>query len=253
MKNRKLIVIIEEKAKKSDFIAKDELFKIVSSQIKIKEQHEIYMVVDELCKDNIISKYSFNKYKINNILPSFKKKMLDKYFFYFEGDVIDYDVSVWDSSWISKYSHLIPNKNFVIFECQKFATEHVINKLKEKGISAVFYKDLKTFSKYNTDRTIYVVKNFNEDAPIYRCKKKEEGPRLTQPKLEKMMVDIVSDSFLDEMLSNEIPHIYSELIKRYSINYSTLLRYAAKRNRQQKVLSTLKKANPEFERIIRYD
>lgn len=65
-----------------------------------------------------------------------------------------------------------------------------------------------------------------------------------------MMVDIVSDSFLDEMSSNETPHIYSELIKRYSINYSTLLRYASKRNRQEKVLSILKKENPEFEKVV---
>lgn len=249
MKKKNLIVVIEEKAKNGDFIFKDELFQIVSSKMKTKEQYEIYIIVDELCKDNIISKYSFDKYKINNILPSFKKKTLDKYFFYFDGDVVDYDVSVWDSSWISKYSHLIPNKNFVIFECQKFATDHVMNKLRENGVPAVFYKDLKTFSKYNTDRTVYVVKNLNEDAPVYRSKKKEEGVRLTQPKLEKMMVDIVSDSFLDEMLSNETPHIYSELIKRYSINYSTLLRYASKRNRQEKVLSILKKANPEFEKV----
>lgn len=127
MKKKKLIVVIEEKAKNGDFIFKDELFQIVSSKIKTKEQHEIYIIVDELCKDNIISKYSFDKYKINNMLPSFKKKTLDKYFFYFDGDVVNYDVSVWDSSLISKYSHLILNKNFVIFECQKFATNHAMN------------------------------------------------------------------------------------------------------------------------------
>lgn len=252
MNKQKILPTLKEMSKNNELIYKDDLFRIVKKKTNSKDKHSIYLLVDEMCKDGSLSKYDFDYYKISNVLPAFEKRNIDNYCRYFDDDSVSYDVSIWDTSWIAKYSHLIPNKRIVFFECYKYAVDHVFNKIRANGLNVVFYKDLKTIAKYMDDQIIYVVKTINEDSPIYRSKKKSDSVFCTQPKLEKMMVDFIADTFLEEIFSNEIVHIYKELIDKYCINYSTLMRYASKRNRKEQVSIALKMANPSL-KLIHYD
>ena len=246
MDNRKLTIAIENKARNGKLISKDTLFSLIEKETNINNKSRIYSVINKLCKDGTISKFNYSMYKVGNVLPSFQEKEIGEYTKLFDKEIISYDVAIWDSSWIAKYSHLLPTRNFIIFECYKYATEHTINLLRSNGIKAIYYKDLDSIFDYLDDRTIFVIKNFNEDSPIYRSKKKKEGVQCTQPKLEKMMVDFVADSFLDRIFSGEIVNIYRTLIENYNVNFSTLIRYATKRNKLDVVDNIIKKANPEI-------
>src|SRR5699024_7405610 len=84
-------------------------------------------------------------------------------------------------------------------------------------------------TRYITNRDIIIVRPLVKEAPI------DIIDGCPVPTLEKMLVDAISDKELQHLQGNELYTIYSNAFSDYEIKKPRLLRYAARRNRKQKV------------------
>ncbi len=83
-----------------------------------------------------------------------------------------------------------------------------------------------------------VVRPLVTDSPI----QKNENTNVTT--LEKMLVDLCVDKEFISFQGNEIYHIYKNAFEAYTINEQTMLRYAGRKTKREKVetiLGTIKR------------
>lgn len=199
--------------------------------------------ISDLYKNNIIYKYDNEVFKscdnkkeflfedaIENSLKEELEKISPSIY-----------ISVWQLSDLSKYMSLQTFNNIIFIETYTYAKEIVLNKLLEYGKKAVLDEDYIAFAKYNNGE-IYVVRSINEDSPIVKQRflsKNEDISYVVQPKIEKIIVDIIIDDTFDVILSDETYNILLELLKDYKINMATIKRYANKKHRLKKVINTI--------------
>ncbi|SEM04908.1 hypothetical protein SAMN05216436_101260 [bacterium A37T11] len=146
-----------------------------------------------------------------------------------------------DTRWFNEFMvHQIFHHTLVV-ETDKDTLEAVFNKLKERHEHVFLNPDGQVYEYYiaGTDNAI-VVKSLISEAPIIN------ENDLCIPSLEKLLVDILGDSKLYISQDAESEVIYETSFHKYTINRSTLKRYARRRNRLNLVESKLKQLNLEI-------
>lgn len=145
-------------------------------------------------------------------------------------------ISYWQLSDLNKFMTLQSFSNIKFIETYSYATEIVVDNLLSINKKVVLEKDYNTFIKYNSHEEIFVVRVINDESPIIRRNAsnasgiEDESSYIVQPKIEKVLVDIIVDDFFNTILSDEISKILMEILKKYQINMSTIKRYATKRH-----------------------
>lgn len=81
----------------------------------------------------------------------------------------------------------------------------------------------------------YVVRSLIRKAPVTVA---ADGCRV--PCMEKMLVDILGDKELQFMQGIDLQALYKNVLRRYAVSRSCLLRYATRRNRKEKVEHALR-------------
>lgn len=135
-----------------------------------------------------------------------------------------------DTAWFNDLMVHQVLKTMIILEVEKDAAMSVFNLLAEQ-VKGVFYEpDAKTLEYYvQTFIQPVVVKQLISQAPL------DKGPMATIPRLEKLLVDLVTEQELFNAQLSELSHIYTNAQKIYNINESSLLRYAGRRNRRKEI------------------
>ena len=90
----------------------------------------------------------------------------------------------------------------------------------------------------------YVLKTINEDTPLF----KKRNDIFCYPKLETLLVDLVTDKLLLDLYSSEIENIYINAFKKYAIKINRLLRYADKKGAKEKIIKLLQYIDFNIER-----
>ena len=90
----------------------------------------------------------------------------------------------------------------------------------------------------------YVLKTINEDTPLF----KKRDDIFCYPKLETLLVDLVTDKLLLDLYSSEIENIYINAFKKYAIKVNRLLRYADKKGAKEKIIKLLEYIDFNIER-----
>jgi hypothetical protein len=133
----------------------------------------------------------------------------------------------WDLSRINSFAHHLINFNVSFVDVEKDAVDSAYYALKEQfpKVMAVqnLYDGLSEFNNYVVVRTLIT------EAPIQKTGK------IHTATLEKMLVDLAVDKEFMSFQGSEIYAIFESAMEQYTINQNTLLRYAARKNKKEKI------------------
>jgi hypothetical protein len=140
--------------------------------------------------------------------------------------------TVMDTSSLSQFMNLQPFSTVVVIEVRKKAMESVLTMLRRTGLAACLKKDFVAFEKYT-----------NPSVPIIVCPEYSANPTLIESdgvrvaNIEKILVDLVCDKMIyGQYQGAELSNIFMGATKKYRVNYSQLLKYAALRKRKTEVI-----------------
>lgn len=141
----------------------------------------------------------------------------------------------WELFYINYFSQHLINFNILFVDVEKDAVDSVYYALKEQFSKVMLitnlYSDLSDF-----DNTIFV-RPMASDSPIQKIQNSYMAT------LEKMLVDWATDKELLPFQEKEIYTIIDSACEKYTINQSTMLRYAGRKNKKDKISKILNSIN----------
>ena len=193
------------------------------------------MLLNRMIAENKIIRVSYGKYKLNEDLKheflyepnefmlSLNKHIKEKFPF------IDY--CIWQPSVFASMMLHVPAVRTTLVDVEREAMESVFMSLQnvESEIPIFLNPSQEDVDRYITNRDLIIVRPLVKEAPL------DVINGCPVPTLEKMLGDAISDKELQHLQGNELYTIYSNAFSDYAIKKTRLLRYAARRNRKQKV------------------
>lgn len=223
-------------AKKQDGIfTRKDLLNVVRSGMKNISEGSLVVLLNRMIAENKIIRVSYGKYKLNEDLKheflyepnefmlSLNKHIKEKFPF------IDY--CIWQPSVFASMMLHVPAVRTTLVDVEREAMEFVFMSLQnvESEIPIFLNPSQEDVDRYITNRDLIIVRPLVKEAPL------DVINGCPVPTLEKMLVDAISDKELQHLQGNELYTIYSNAFSDYAIKKTRLLRYAARRNRKQKV------------------
>ena len=223
-------------AKKQDGIfTRKDLLNVVRSDMKNISEGSLVVLLNRMIAENKIIRVSYGKYKLNEDLKheflyepnefmlSLNKHIKEKFPF------IDY--CIWQPSVFASMMLHVPAVRTTLVDVEREAMESVFMSLQnvESEIPIFLNPSQEDVDRYITNRDLIIVRPLVKEAPL------DVINGCPVPTLEKMLVDAISDKELQHLQGNELYTIYSNAFSDYAIKKTRLLRYAARRNRKQKV------------------
>lgn len=223
-------------AKKQDGIfTRKDLLNAVRSGMKNISEGSLGVLLNRMIAENKIIRVSYGKYKLNEDLKheflyepnefmlSLNKHIKEKFPF------IDY--CIWQPSVFASMMLHVPAVRTTLVDVEREAMESVFMSLQnvESEIPIFLNPSQEDVDRYITNRDLIIVRPLVKEAPL------DVINGCPVPTLEKMLVDAISDKELQHLQGNELYTIYSNAFSDYAIKKTRLLRYAARRNRKQKV------------------
>lgn len=134
---------------------------------------------------------------------------------------------VWELASINSFSQHLINYNVIFLDVEREVIDPVYRVLKELKYQAVRIKDitedLSDYAGYTCVRALVT------EAPIL----KEKNGQVAS--LEKILVDLYCDKEFSSFQGNEIHHIYKNAFDSYTVNESTMLRYASRKEKKSAI------------------
>ena len=223
-------------AKKQDGIfTRKDLLNVVRSGMKNISEGSLVVLLNRMIAENKIIRVSYGKYKLNEDLKheflyepnefmlSLNKHIKEKFPF------IDY--CIWQPSVFASMMLHVPAVRTTLVDVEREAMESVFMSLQNVAseIPIFLNPSQEDVDRYITNRDLIIVRPLVKEAPL------DVINGCPVPTLEKMLVDAISDKELQHLQGNELYTIYSNAFSDYAIKKTRLLRYAARRNRKQKV------------------
>lgn len=231
-------------AKKQDGIfTRKDLLNVVRSGMKNISEGSLVVLLNRMIAENKIIRVSYGKYKLNEDLKheflyepnefmlSLNKHIKEKFPF------IDY--CIWQPSVFASMMLHVPAVRTTLVDVEREAMESVFMSLQnvESEIPIFLNPSQEDVDRYITNRDLIIVRPLVKEAPL------DVINGCPVPTLEKMLVDAISDKELQHLQGNELYTIYSNAFSDYAIKKTRLLRYAARRNRKQKVEQIINTTN----------
>ena len=142
---------------------------------------------------------------------------------------------VWELAMINLFSHNLINFNLMLVDIERDAVNAVCYKLKEKQKNVVNIR--KTYDDISDLAGNVCIRPLVSHAPI------DIHEQIPVASLEKILVDLATDKEFFPFQGNEVFTIYENAFDKYTINESSMLRYAArkeKRDKVQEIIRTIK-------------
>ncbi|MCL5772594.1 MAG: hypothetical protein M1479_10050 [Actinobacteria bacterium] len=146
----------------------------------------------------------------------------------------DVQIYLWETSWLHSFMIHQPFNSFIIIETDKDILEPAFYALKEKG-NQIYINPKKDFiEKYISNENVIIIRSIIQGTPIIKIEK------IKVPKIEKILVDIFfeKDLFIN-FQGQELINIFKRIFEEYTINLTTLLRYARKRGIKSEIKNFL--------------
>lgn len=242
MKYEEIKALIEEYVKENNNNINcftDNTF-IKKSNKQIKEKYKRTYIKRAVDK-GIIYKYFNNKYKLTNekeiYTPFINEKLEKNIKKIFKNK--NFIVSYLDTSIINQFSELQTINNYILIETPKASIDYLLSKLNSNKIPAITYKEflkIRNIHNYSINIPNIIIKPLSYDAPLI----KSSFNIIMYPKIEKIMVDLLSDKYLYNQYSFELDNIYRNILNKYRINLNTLIRYSSKKLVKEKMLDIIK-------------
>lgn len=143
---------------------------------------------------------------------------------------------IWDTDWINEFSQHQSGKKLIIIEIEKDFVESLYYELKD-NFRFDFYlnPDEKAIDFYISEsQSPVVIKKLITRSPI--SKRTEKRINFYTPLLEKILVDLFTENKLFYFYQGaELMHVYENVLKNYTLNYTKLFSYTKRRDREQDI------------------
>lgn len=137
---------------------------------------------------------------------------------------------IWSTNWLHNYMNHQPFNYFIILEVDKDVIDIVFQELKGKFNKIYLNPKNNQIDNYILDENAIIIKPIVKEAPI------EAINKIKVPKIEKILVDLFFESSLLIMYQGqEMKNIFYEIFNKYTINLTTLYRYAKNRGIKDKI------------------
>jgi len=177
-------------------------------------------------------RYTFNqKPNYTSVPDNFIKKVNRTFLAKYQG--VDY--CIWSTKRLQDLMHHIPVKSFYVLETEKDVTETIFYHLKDNRINAYYHPSQDQVYKYVVpEDDAIIVKPIVSRSPCFVV----ENVRM--PGIEKILVDLYCDTQIYYAYGgSELIKIYENALTQFTINYSTLLRYAERRKKNIEIRAFL--------------
>lgn len=146
------------------------------------------------------------------------------------------EASIWHTSSLNEFMLHQPGRFMHILEVEKDAAESVFYFLKDEDYDVFLNPNEEIFQNYvSTKREAIVIKNLITESPLQNIY------NVQTPTIEKILVDIFSDQIIfAPYQGNEMNYIFENAFRKYSVNITTLLRYAQRRGKKEELFRFLR-------------
>ncbi len=140
-------------------------------------------------------------------------------------------ICIWSPKVLSSFMLHVPNIGYTLVDVERDGMEPVFHALQSLGLNreVLLTPSALDCERYLTGSEAVVVRQLIGQSPLTEV----EG--CTVPRIEKILVDAISDNELHFASGSEIYNIFESVLERNNINMSKLLRYASRRNRKESV------------------
>lgn len=170
--------------------------------------------------------------KVSSELLKISKKITEKY--------EDLKYCIWDSAWLNEFCRHQTSKQIVIIEIEKDFVESLYYHLKDNFNFDLYLNPDEKLIKFYISESEHpiIIKKLITRSPIDKVT--QNKTKLAIPLLEKILVDIYSEEKLYYFYQgSELRYIYENALSNYSINYTKLLSYARRREKETEIKSYL--------------
>ena len=139
---------------------------------------------------------------------------------------------VWELAVINFFSHNLINFNLFFIDVERDAVDAVYYKLKESQKNVVNIR--KTYDDISDLAGNICIRPLVSHAPL------QKQAKIQVATLEKILVDLATDKEFFPFQGNEIFAIYENAFEKYTINESSMLRYAARKEKKENIKEIIK-------------
>jgi hypothetical protein len=231
------------------FATKEELLELITEINPNRNPSYMRFYLFDLVKANVLHKYDDKRYKFNGKLKQFIYEYTDSDFIIkeeLESKFEDIELCIWNTSFLSQYLNLMPFDYFTFVETNKDYLELIFDALKSNH-KILFSPNQKELDLYSQRDNQLIVKKLITRAPLDNLYENNIGINsgfskskrvVYRPKIEKILVDIFSESNTLSIFS-ELHQIFYGIFKAYCINYQKLFYYAKNRGTYEELRSFL--------------
>jgi predicted transcriptional regulator of viral defense system len=220
--------IVQRAFKRRVYFTKDELEKVLVKYYPDNNGNTLTWRIHDLKNRGIIQNIARGIYSLAN-KKEFSPDISDEAVGLYKQIHRDFPyitICITDTRWFNEFMLHQVFKTYLIIEVEKSAASTVFNKLTDEGEKVFLNPDSNIIERYisNTEGAL-IVKSLISESPV------EEQAGIKIASLEKMLVDCVADAKIYSAQAQEINLIFKNATEKYSINSSTLKRYARRRNK----------------------
>lgn len=194
--------------------------------------------IHDLKKRNIISIVGTGTYIISNkpeFNPGISKDLLKivKFLSVRFKNVLH---CAWESSWINEFSQHQSTLRMLVIEVENEYTQSLFYELRDRFEYDVFLSpDEKVIELYISESKLpVVVKKLLTRSPVNN--RSEKHIQFSIPTLEKILVDLYAEKKLFYFYQgSELIHIFENALQSYPVNFTSLLSYAKRRDKETEI------------------
>lgn len=142
---------------------------------------------------------------------------------------------VWSSNWLNDLATLQLMRNVIVIEVEAGSEEAVFRTIKEDFPTKTFLNPKENEREnYMYESENIIIKTMISESPSVN------SHSIKTARLEKILIDLFCDKFWRAMFAGELHNMYTEACSNYSLNYTTMLSYAARRGKKEEVWDYIK-------------
>lgn len=190
-------------------------------------------------KNNTFDNKSIKRYAINGVFKPLFNDELNNIEEQVRSQYPHLKICIWSTSWLNEFTIHQTFRSFTIVEVEREAEESVYYYLSNVFPHVYLKPSKKEYSYYvNSYDNSIVVKPMTSESPLF-CR-----DNICTPKIEKVLVDLLSEKVIfNAYQGQELINIFGNAFGAYVIDVKTMLRYAKRRNKSEKLIFILKEIN----------